>query len=434
MRLDAVRRAIPAVVRERGPFRLLFAGQALSLVGDRITAVAIAFAVLSIGSATDLGIVLAAGGVPFALFALAGGVVSDRLGRRRVMLASDIARAISQTIVATLLITGTASVWSLTVLSFVYGTSAALFMPALMGLIPLTIDPADLKDANALIALARSVTNVAGPVLAGVLLAVSGPGEAIAVDAATFVASALCLALLRPREQVDAAGRDDDAAHEDFGAQLREGWLAVRERAWLSWGLVAMGSYHVFVLPAVFVLGPTLAKQQLDGSSSWAAIVTCLGVGTVVGNAVVLRLTVARPVLVAAGALVVASTQAAILGTGLGTAGIAALELLAGVGVALFFTLWDFSVQDQVPPQTISRVSSYDFTVSMGLYPIGMALAGPVASVLGLQETLLAMSAVGVVVALAWLAQPSVRAVRRSTPRRPGPPTAQAEHPVAAGV
>jgi MFS family permease len=433
MRLAAVQRAIPAVARERGPFRLLFAGQALSLVGDRITAVAIAFAVLSIGSTTDLGIVLAAGGIPFALFSLAGGVVSDRLGRRRVMLASDVVRTISQAIVATLLISGTATVWSLTVLSFVYGTAAALFMPALMGLIPLTVDPADLKDANALIALARSITNVAGPAIAGVLLAATGPGEAIAVDAATFAVSALCLALMHPNAQAAAADQPD-APHEGFAAQLREGWRAVRERPWLSWGLVAMGAYHVFVLPAVFVLGPTLAKEQLDGASSWAAIVACFGVGTVIGNAVVLRLSVSRPVLVAAGALVVASTQAAIIGSGLGTVGIAALELFAGVGVALFFTLWDFSVQDQVPPQTISRVSSYDFTVSMGLYPLGMALAGPVASALGLQETLLAMSGIGVVSALAWLAQPSVRAVRRRTPRRPGPPPAQAESPVAAGV
>src|SRR5438034_9695618 len=111
---------MPASLRERGPFRLLFWGQALSVVGDRITPVAIAFAVLGLGSVTDLGIVMAAGGVPFALFALVGGVWSDRVGRRNVMLASDVLRTVSQTVVAVLLLTGSAAVWMLAVFSFVY--------------------------------------------------------------------------------------------------------------------------------------------------------------------------------------------------------------------------------------------------------------------------------------------------------------------------
>src|ERR1043166_9866048 len=97
---------LPASLREHPAFRLLFAGQALSVIGDRITPVAIAFAVLGLGSATDLGIVMAAGGVPFALFALAGGVWSDRIGRRRVMLGSDILRTLSPTAVAGLLLAG----------------------------------------------------------------------------------------------------------------------------------------------------------------------------------------------------------------------------------------------------------------------------------------------------------------------------------------
>jgi MFS family permease len=438
MTFVAVQRSIPPVARDRGPFRLLFAGQALSMLGDRITPIAVAFAVLGIGSTTDLGIVMAAGGLPFALFAVLGGVVSDRLGRREVMLASDLVRTICQGGLAALLLSGHAEVWSMTALSFAYGTAAALFMPALMGLIPQTVEQVHLKDANALIALARSVANIAGPALAGILLAATGPGEAIALDAATFAVSALCLAALRARAAAAAEGVDgvDGGAEtaEGFLTQLREGWRAVRARSWLTWGLVAMGAYHLFVLPAVFVLGPALAKEQLDGASSWAAIVTCFGVGTVLGNVAALRLPGRRPVLLAAGALVVASTQAAIIGSGLGTAGIAALELVAGVGVALFFTMWDFTIQDQVPPATISRVSSYDFTISMGLYPVGMALAGPVAAGLGLQETLLAMSAIGVVGALAWLAQPSVRAVRRRPPQPPGPPPAKAEHAVAAGA
>ena len=419
MRSGAVQRRLPASLREQGPFRLLFWGQALSVVGDRITPVAIAFAVLGLGSATDLGLVMAAGGIPFALFALAGGVWADHVGRRRVMLASDIIRALAQTVTAVLLLTGNAEVWMLAVLSFVYGTAAAVFMPALIGLIPQTVSHERLQEANGLLALTRSVAGVGGPALAGLIIVASGTGEAIAVDAATFAVSALCLARMRPSVEPVSAAADAAPAHEPFLAGLREGWHEVRSRTWLMWGLIAMSVYHVFVLPSVFVLGPTLADSQLDGASSWAAIVACFGVGGVLGNVVAMRIPLRRPVFIAALALVGASTQAAIIGSGLGTVGIAALELLAGICVALFFTLWDLSIQEQVPSHAVSRVSAYDFSVSLGLMPLGMAMSGPIAEWLGLQATLIGMSAVGLAGALAWLAQPSVRRLRRPDATEP---------------
>jgi MFS family permease len=428
----AVQHGLPESLRQPGPFRLLFWGQAFSVIGDRITPVAIAFAVLGLGSATDLGLVMAAGGVPFLLFALAGGVWADRVGRRRVMLGSDIVRAISQAVTATLLLTGSAEVWSLAVLAFVYGTAAAVFMPAMVGLIPQTVAAPRLQEANALLSLTRSVANVAGPALAGIIIATAGTGEAIAVDAGTFAVSALCLARLRLRP---VAQEVDAPEHEPFLAGLRAGWHEVRSRGWLSVGLIAMSAYHVFVLPAVFVLGPALAKQDLDGATSWAAIVTCFGIGGIGGNLLALRLPLHRPIVVTAAALVGACTQAVIIGSGLGTVGIAALELLAGACVALFFTLWDLSIQEQIPPHAISRVSAYDFSVSLGLMPLGMAVCGPIADAIGLDATLRWMSLIGIAVALAWLVQPSVRAVRR--PRRApasGPQEEPAESPVATAL
>ena len=404
---------IPALLRDDSRFRLLFTGQVLSTVGDRITPIAIAFAVLGLGSATDLGLVLAAGGIPFALFAIAGGVLSDRIGRREVMVASDVVRAIAQAITATLLLSGQAEIWMLAALSAVYGIGAAVFMPAMMGLIPQTVAPARIQEANALLGMTRATAGIAGPVIAGILLAIAGPGEAIAVDAVTFVFSAICLAALRPREIEPG---EDLVPAEGFVAQLREGWREMRLRPWLRYGLVAMGAYHVLVLPAVFVLGPALAQRELDGARSWAIIVAAFGIGTVLGNVIALRVRVRRPVLVSAIALVGASMQAAIIGSGMGTWGIAAAELVAGIAVALFFTLWDTSVQEQVPARAVSRVSSYDFTVSLGLMPLGMAIAGPVADAVGLHMTLIGMSVAGGAVALIWLAVPDVRRVVRPAP------------------
>jgi MFS family permease len=417
---------LPSTLRARGPFRLLFAGQALSVIGDRITPIAIAFAVLGLGDATDLGIVLAASGVPFALFAVAGGVVSDRIGRRRVMIASDVVRTLVQATVAVLLLTGSAEVWMLVVLSATYGTAAAAFMPALIGLIPQTAPPDRLQEANALLGFTRSVAGVAGPVLAGILIALGGPGDAIALDALTFAVSAACLIALRPGHAVVT---EDDEEHDGFAERLRTGWREVRGRPWLASGLGAMAAYHVFVLPAVLILGPTLARADLDGASSWAIIVACFGAGTIAGNLVAMRLEVRRPVLLTAIALVGAATQAAIIGSGLGTAGIALLEIPAGVAVSLFFTFWDTNIQQQVPPQAVSRVSSYDFAVSLGLMPLGMAVAGPIAAAVGVQQTLVGMSAVGTLAALAWLAVPDVRRVRRpgaaaAPPAVPQPPPA----------
>src|SRR3954469_4651580 len=418
---------MPPTLRAGEPFRLLFAGQALSVVGDRMMAVAIAFAVLAIGDATDLGIVLAASGIPFALFAVVGGVLSDRVGRRRTMIASDVIRTICQAAVAALLLTGTAEIWMLVVASAVYGAGAAIFMPALMGLIPQTVSPDRLQEANALLGFTRSVANVAGPAVAGVVIALGEPGHVIAIDALTFVVSAACLIALRPAPAAGGAGHDED---EDFLARLRTGWREVRARPWLTVGLGAMASYHVFVLPAVFVLGPALAERELDGASSWATIVACWGIGTAVGNLVAFRVRIRRPVMVAALALVGASAQGVILGSGLGTAGIAALELVAGIASSLFFTLWDTSIQEQVPPHAISRVSSYDFSVSLGLMPLGMAVAGPIAATAGLHATLVGLGVLGMLAALAWLAVPDVRRGRRAAPAPPGPAAPLAEPPV----
>jgi hypothetical protein len=281
------------------------------------------------------------------------------------------------------------------------------------------VPPDRLQEANALLGFTRSVANVAGPAIAGVVIALGEPGDVIAVDALTFAVSAACLIALRPKPVPAGAGHEDD---EDFLARLRTGWREVRARPWLKVGLGAMASYHVFVLPAVFVLGPALAERELDGASSWATIVACWGIGTAVGNLVAFRVSIRRPVMVAALALVGASAQGVILGSGLGTAGIAALELVAGVASSLFFTLWDTSIQEQVPPHAISRVSSYDFSVSLGLMPLGMAVAGPIAATAGLHATLVGLGVLGMLAALAWLAVPDVRRVRRAAPAPPEPP------------
>jgi MFS family permease len=388
-------------------FRSLFFGQALSRLGDRIAPVALAFGVLGIGgSAADLGLVIGAGTVPFALFALAAGVWADRLPRQRLMLASDLIRAVVQALTGALLIAGAAEVWMLAALAAIYGTADAFFSPAMNGLVPQTISAARLQEANALLGGWMSLSNVIGPAIAGVLIAVADPGGAILLDAVTFVVSAAFLARLE-------LGPVEVEEEGSFLAALRGGWREVRSRSWLWSVLGAMSIYHVIVLPSVFVLGPVLAERELEGASSWAIIVSGFGIGSVIGQLLIYRLPFRRPIRASVLALIVASSQAAIIGSGLGTWPIAGLEAVTGIAVSLFFTLWELSLQQQVPARALSRVSSYDFFASSGLMPIGLVLAGPVSEALGLHTTLHLMSVVGVGSAIACLAIPSVRRLAR---------------------
>ena len=408
---------MPAVLREEPAFRLLFAGQAASVLGDRVTFIALPFAVLSIGgSAAEVGFVVGATTVPFALFGLAAGVIADRVDRRRLMLASDLARLAIQAVVAALLLAGTAEIWQLAVLGALFGTADAFFQPASIGLMPQVVPEARLQEANALRGLTMSTAMLAGPALAGTLVATIGPGGAIALDAGTFAISAACLARLRPRA-LPAPAPTDEAAAPGFLAGLRGGWHEVRTRSWVVSVLAAMFVYHVVVLPSVFVHGPVLADRELGGAASWGAIAAAFGVGAIVGDVIALRYRPSRPLRVAVAALVIASTQAAIIGSGASVAVIAALEAVTGVAVALFFTLWETTLQEQIPPAAISRVTSYDFFFSAGLSPLGVVIAGPVADAAGLETTLRAMSIIGVAAALACLAVPAVRSLTRPPPR-----------------
>jgi MFS family permease len=391
-------------------FRNLFAGQALSRLGDRIAPIALAFGVFDIGgSGSDLGVVVAAGTVPFALFALAAGVWGDRVPRRRVMLASDAIRAVVQTITGVLLMSGSAEIWMLAALAACYGTADAFFWPAMNGLLPETIASDRLQEANALLGGAQSASNILGPVIAGILIAIADPGGAILLDAATFVAS-IAFLLRLPPAALPGRDRDDE---ESFLEQLRAGWREVRSRAWVWTGLIGLSVYHVVVLPAVFVLGPLLSKRELGGASDWATIVAGFGVGSVIGQVLIYKLPFRRPMRAAMIALVIGSTQAAIIGSGLPVAAIAVLEAFAGIAVSMIWTLWETSLQQHIPSHALSRVSSYDFTMTTGLLPIGLALAGPVADAIGLHTALRLMSVVGVASALACLAVPSVRALAR---------------------
>jgi MFS family permease len=405
------RRLVPEVLVTEPQFRLLFAGQVLSLIGDRVMLVALPFAVLEAGGSLEaVGLVVAAELVPFLLFALVGGVLADRSDRRRVLIVSDAARLAIQAVGGTLLLAHAATPAALGALAALYGTADAFFQPAFTGLLPQTVShPGQLQPANALRGLSFSVSSVGGPALAGVLIAAVGAGAAMLFDAVSFAVSVACLVRLRPVVAASAA----EETPPPFVEAVRAGWREVRSRSWIVAGLGAMCAYHGIVLPAVYVLGPVTVSDRLGGPGAWAAVVVSFGVGCIVGDLALLRFRPPHALRVAGIALIAASCQAAVYGSGLGLAGTCVLQALAGVGVTVFFTLWEVSLQEHVPGEALSRVSSFDYLSATALMPVGTALAGPVAAALGTQATLVGMSAIGVACALAFLAVPRVRDLPR---------------------
>ena len=407
---------MPAVLRDEPQYRLLFSSQVLSVLGDRVTQIALPFAVLSIGGGVkEVAYVSAAQFLPFVLLAIPAGVWADRLDRKRILIASDAVRLLCQAVAATLLLTGTADVAHLVVVAAVFGAADAFFAPAFSGLLPTTVSPVNVQPANALRGLTYSAGNVVGPAIAGVLIAFAGgPGGALVFDAATFAVSLALLLPLRPRVVERAMAEEDPTATTThFWASLREGWVEVRSRSWVVGFLVGMGSYHVVVLPSIFVIGPVLMQTDYEGAQSWALITVFFGVGSILGDLLLMWWRPRFALRVAALALVGSSLQAAFIGSGWSVWTIGVLELLAGVCVTCTFTLWESSLGEHIPEGSLSRVSSYDYLSTAGLIPLGNLLAGLATVGFGVRPTLIGMSVIGVAISVAVGAIPAVRRLPR---------------------
>src|SRR5437667_1382028 len=238
---DGGMRAPEAVARRLGPLRdrpfgLLWIGRTASAVGDSLIPVAMAFAVLGLGgSATGIGLVLAAFTLPRVLLILVGGVWADRLPRQLVMVAADIVRGGVEIVFAWLLLTGGAHLWHLIVGAAVIGAASAFFFPAATGLIPQTLRSERLQQGNALMSVSRSASGIIGPSISGLLVVTIGPGWVFAADAATFAISAASLLALRLPSQAQIA------ASRGFLSELAGGWREVVNRSWLLASIVTFG-------------------------------------------------------------------------------------------------------------------------------------------------------------------------------------------------
>jgi Transmembrane secretion effector len=392
-------------------FRLYLTGQVVSNVGSRMAPVALAFAVLDAGlGARGLGIVLAAGVVPQLVFVLVGGVLADRIRRRNLMLLADAVRAVVQTTSGLVIVTGHLSLPVLVGLQVSYGVATAFYAPASTGLVrEVVAETAHLQQANSMLGLARSSAGITGPALAGVLVVTVGPGFAVLADGSSFLVNVICLALV-------ATGLGETAVRAGAWGEFTAGWREFRSRTWV-WVLTLDGmAYHATVVPAYAVLGPLVSRQELGGARAWASILTAQSAGALLAGLTLLRLRPRRPLLVGRAALLL---DVLLLGALAATPPLWVLlgcAVIAGAALTVFSTLWRTTLQARVPPQALSRVTSYDWLGGLAMSPVGMTAIGLFAAFTAPSTLLVAVLVIHVVVTAVVLSVRSIQQMSTDTP------------------
>jgi len=397
-------------------FRLLFSATMITTAGDRLAAIALAFAVLGLhgAGATQLGIVLAARQVAQMGIVLFGGVFSDRLPRHHVIVGASLVQAGAQAVTAGLVLGGTTSIVGIAVAQVVYGAGDGLVEPAERGLVPQIVSAERLQEANALQGLSRNVVTVLGYALGGAIVVASSPGAALAVDAVSFVICALLLVPIAiPRRTVDSAAT--------FLDDLREGWREFTDRTWLWSTVVLYGIVNLAFAGVWLVLGPAVADSDLGGAGAWAIVLATGGVGAIAGGFAALRWRPRRALLAGCLAPAPVLLQMAGLAPPLPTAVLAVFAFAGGAGLAVHVTLWATVFQEHVPERAQSRVSSYDYLLSFVFVPLSVALVGPVADAIGRSTTIWAATGISAACMLAIVLQPSVRSLESVDAAAPVP-------------
>jgi DHA3 family tetracycline resistance protein-like MFS transporter len=396
-------------------FRLLWTGMTVSLLGDGVFLVAIAWQVYQLSNApTALAEVGLAMSLSQVVMLLVGGVASDRFDRRRVMLAADLLRAAAIGLLGLLALTGRLQLWHLFVLATLYGLGAGFFGPAFDAIVPDLVPQGVLAPANSVDQILRPVAlRLAGPALGGWLIGAWGTGGAFLFDAASFLVSAAMLARMAPQLRPVASAVPASAV-----AEIREGFGFVRRHVWL-WGtfLAATFAYLLFAGPTE-VLVPFVVKHQLAGSASELGLVFAVGgLGAVTGAFLVGQRGNPRRYITF---MYVAWTLATLAVAGYGLATRAWQLMLASLAFngleAAGTVVWATTKHRLVPAALLGRVSSLDWFISIGLLPVSFAITGPVAAAVGPRATLIGAGLLGAAVTLGGLFLPGMRSIERGQP------------------
>jgi len=375
--------------------------------------VAISFAVLDrTHSPSALGLVGAANAAPLVLLVLIGGVVGDRIRRGPILVGSNVALGAARGGFAALVLAGAGGTWDLAACAAAGSVANAFFLPASSAVIPEIVPPSQLRQANALLRLTGNGTQIVGAALGGIAVAAIGPGWALAWDAASFmVAAALFTGL--PKATVAVTGGPRPGIWSD----LRLGWGEFWARPWL-WSIVLQFAAVNAAFSAGFrLLGPVVTARWLGGAAAWGAILSALATGYVAGGFVALRWKPARPLLIGTFGVFTMAVPLAALALHEPVVVEVAAAFVAGVGLEQFGVGWATVMQEQIPLDCLSRVTSYDMLGSYVFIPVGYAVGGPVSSAVGVNQTVWACAAIVIVATVAVLFCREVRTMTRKAPQ-----------------
>jgi MFS family permease len=396
-------------------FRLLWAGMTVSLLGDGLYVVAVAWQAYQISNSPyALAVTGVAWTLPTVLVLPVSGALSDRVGRRPLMIVADLLRAAAVGGLALLAVLGTIEVWHLIVLSVVFGTGEALFNPSFVALVPEIVPEPLLVKANSLDQAMRPLAmQFLGPALGGVLVASVGTGTAFALDAASYLFSAVMILLIRARPAV---------RHEPRGsllAEMGEGVAYVRQHVWL-WGTLLAFSITVLVFwGPIEVLVPFVIKNDLHGGAGGFGLVLAAGGAGAIAAAVATSMAglPRQRLALCFASFIIAGFGTAFYGVATALWQMAVIAAVAGACFAVGLVAWGTIMQTQVPAELLGRVSSLDWMVSISLLPVSFALVGPVSGLFGARTTLVAAGVCAgsiLIAALIWL--PGLRDIDRAEP------------------
>lgn len=394
------------------PFSLLWFGQTISGLGDRIYATALPFLVLAIGgSAERLSVAFAWFSLPQLVFLLAGGVVSDRLSRRLTILAADTIQAVSLSLTIALLSVDALRLWHVYVLSAVFGACSAFSLPAARGLVPELVAGPRLVAANALNAISAELNGILGPLIGAMLVASGGVALALGIDGFTFAISAACLVLMGTPGAVTARSSGAPAgARGRTWTDLREGFRIVRASQWLWLTILLFSVGNVFFGGAMAVALPLFARDRLGGAAAFGWTLASVATGAMVMALVLGRFErLRRRGLIAYGGVAVSGTALMLLSTSHSPWQAVLAGLVVGASVAAFSLVWEATLQELVPGEALGRVVSIDMLGSFALLPVGYLLAGWLAGVYGAATTILISGIGTTILATVGLAVRSIR-------------------------
>lgn len=376
------------VVWQIRDFRLLWLGEGVSVLGDHFYMVALPWLVLQLtGDALAMGTVLALAAIPRALFMLIGGALTDRFSPRTLMLGSNLVRFMLVAWLTILVVTGMVQMWMVYLLALCFGLADAFFYPAQSSITPRLVRPEQLQTANAMVQGTMQLAMLAGPVLAGVLIAAldrnqgeannldkTGIGLALGFDALTFLVSLFTLWLMHP---LPAAAT---IQHETVWSSIRTGLAHVASDATLKTFFLIVAAF-TFLINGPFNVGvPVLANSQwAEGAAAFGLILSAFGGGALLG--MVLAGTLPRPTGRRMGPTLLVITGfmgigLALLGSVASTVAAAGIALVMGGAngyVNVLFVTW---LQGRTPPALLGRMMSLLMFAMTGLFPVSVALSG----------------------------------------------------------